>query len=79
LRLTGGSAYMAYSQLRARGLRRYSYADAPNGAVCVFGPGGRRTSTGGHRHGHIGIKGMGGVVSVQSGFALGRPFRGCFM
>lgn len=76
--LTGGSAYMANNQLRRQGFTRMSYAEAPYGSVCVFGRGGRRTESGGHKHGHVGIKGSGGVINPQIGFALGRPFLGCY-
>lgn len=78
--LTGGSAYMAAPQLEAAGFKKITdYKAAPNGAICVFGPGGRKTASGGHKHGHIGIKGMGGVVNPAAGFTLGRPFIGCYV
>jgi hypothetical protein len=77
--LTGGSAYMAAPQLAAAGWRRYSdYASAPSGSVCVFSPGGVRTTSGGHIHGHVGVKGAGGIANPTSGFHLQRPFLGCW-
>ncbi|MCB0378947.1 MAG: hypothetical protein KDD33_10680 [Bdellovibrionales bacterium] len=77
--LTGRSAYMANAQLKRAGWRRYSsYKAAPNGSICVFGRGGKVTSSGGHKHGHIGIKGRGGVINPLSGFKLKRPFLGCY-
>lgn len=78
IHLSGVAAYMAAPQLEHAGWRRYSYSDAPNGAACVFGAGGKHTSSGGARYGHIGIKGRGGVVSPEAGFRLGRPFLGCW-
>jgi hypothetical protein len=76
--LTGLSAYMAAPQLQKAGFKMYKFKDAPNGSICVFGPGGKKTASGGHIHGHIGIKGMTGLVNPNAGFALGRPFIGCF-
>lgn len=76
--LTGGSAYMAYAQLKAKGWKKVSYEAAPKGAICVFNKGGRVTASGGHKHGHIGIKGRSGIINPTAGFALKRPFMGCF-
>lgn len=78
--LTGAYAYMAEDQLRnARGWTRYTnYNSAPRGSICVFGPGGRVTKSGGHKYGHIGIKGKTGVINPQAGFDLGRPFYACY-
>lgn len=78
IHLTGVPAYTAAPQLRRAGWRRYDYASAPRGSACVFGAGGIRTSSGGARYGHIGIKGYGGVINVNVGFRLRRPFLGCF-
>lgn len=79
IKLTGGSAYMAERQLVDAGwVRNMNYNTAPNGAICVFGKGGKVTRSGGHKHGHIGIKGRGGVINPASGFSLKRPFKGCF-
>lgn len=77
--LTGRSAYMANSQLEDAGWRRYTSIDkAPKGAICVFGAGGKRTSSGGHKHGHIGIKGASGLIDPYAGVRLNRPFLGCY-
>lgn len=79
LKLSGSAAYMAHPQLERSGLKKFKdYKSAPNGAICVFGKGGKKTSSGGHKYGHIGIKGRGGVINPASGFALKRPFLGCY-
>lgn len=77
--LTGVAAYMAAPQLRSAGWRHYSsYDSAPMGSVCVFGRGGRVTRSGGHKYGHVGVKGAGGIANPVEGFHLGRPFLGCW-
>lgn len=77
--LTGVAAYMANSQLKKAGWKRYSnYNSAPKGSVCVFNKGGKVTSSGGHKYGHIGIKGRTGVIDPSVGFKLNRPFLGCY-
>lgn len=77
--LDGGSAYMAAPLLEKAGWRHFSsYDDAPIGSVCVFNPGGKVTTSGGHIHGHVGVKGAGGIANPTSGFALERPFLGCW-
>lgn len=77
--LTGVSAFMAAPQLREAKFTEYkNYKSAPQGSICVFGAGGRQTPSGGHRHGHIGIKGTAGITNPQAGFDLKRPFIACF-
>lgn len=76
--LTGAAAYMAAPQLAAAGYTKVSYNDARNGAICVFGAGGIKTPSGGHKYGHIGIKGRSGLIDPNSGFRLRRPFIGCY-
>lgn len=78
IKLTGEAAASAAAQFRRAGWKRYSYAAAPMGAGCVFGRGGKRTSSGGHIYGHTGVKGKKGLLSVESGFHNHRPFLGCF-
>ena len=78
IKLTGIAAYMANQQLIDAGWKKYSYKRAPNGSVCVFNKGGKVTKSGGHKYGHIGIKGKGGIVNPQAGFDLKRPFLGCY-
>lgn len=79
LNLTGAAAYMANPQLQRSGLKRYKdFNSAPAGAICVFGRGGKKTSSGGHKYGHIGIKGRTGVIDPKVGFNLKRPFLGCY-
>ncbi len=79
LRLSGVAAYMANNQLAKSGLKKYSsYQSAPKGSICVFNKGGKVTSSGGHKYGHIGIKGRGGVIDPMVGFNLKRPFLGCY-
>lgn len=79
LKLSGVAAYMAHPQLERSGLKKYTnYKKAPKGAICVFGKGGKKTPSGGHKYGHIGIKGRGGVIDPTSGFTLKRPFLGCY-
>lgn len=77
--LTGVAAYMANAQLKAAGWKRHSsYKRAPKGSICVFNKGGKVTRSGGHKYGHIGIKGRGGVINPETGFRLKRPFLGCY-
>lgn len=79
IKLTGVAAYMAAPQLRKAGWRETkNYGSAPNGSICVFAAGGKKTASGGHKYGHIGIKGTSGITNPKAGFDLKRPFIGCF-